>query len=76
MARNIAVSNKIYEELVKNKKDNESFSEEISRFMGKRGSFMDLAGSWKMDAKESFEIKKRIKRLRKNTTDKIVRRLR
>lgn len=73
MVKNIAIMDSVYRELVKRKRPNESFSEEIGRLMGKR-SIMDLAGSLKISDEEAEKIKSNIKRMREESDLNIARR--
>ena len=45
MAKNIAVSDDIYESLAKLKRENESFSEVIRRLLEHKGSLLDIANT-------------------------------
>ena len=51
----------VYELLVRYKKPDESFSEELRRLVPKKGNIMECAGLWKhMSDKEAEDIKKTI----------------
>ena len=73
MVKNIAIMDEVYKELVRNKRQRESFSKEIMRLLGKKGSIMDLAGSWKISEEEANMMKKDINELKQRTTKKILR---
>ena len=64
--KTLTIMDDAYELLVRQKKPNESFSEEIRRIVPKKRNLMEFAGSWsKMSDKEVKEMKKEIKNLRK-----------
>lgn len=59
--KTISIMDDVYELLVRNKKSNESFSEEIRRIVPKKGNIMECAGLWAhMSDKEADDIKKNI----------------
>ncbi|MBS3128555.1 hypothetical protein J4410_05395 [Candidatus Woesearchaeota archaeon] len=73
MVKNIAIMDEVYKELVYHKLQRESFSKEIMRFLGKKGSILDLAGSWNISEEEANEIKKNLLDLKQKTTKKALR---
>ena len=46
MAKNIAVADDVYEVLLKEKREGESFSDVIRRWRGTKGSLLDCYGMW------------------------------
>ena len=75
MVKNIAIMDSVYDELVRRKRDDESFSNEIKRLISKKGSILEFAGSWKISENEANEIKKKILETRKGSTKKILERV-
>ncbi|MBI2107807.1 antitoxin VapB family protein [Candidatus Woesearchaeota archaeon] len=74
--KTISIMDDAYELLVRHKKPNESFSEEIRRLVPKKGNIMECAGLWAdMSDKETEEMEKTINRLRKNSTKSLFRRV-
>ncbi|MBI2661070.1 antitoxin VapB family protein [Candidatus Woesearchaeota archaeon] len=74
--KTISIMDDAYELLVRHKKPNESFSEEIRRLVPKKGNIMECAGLWAdMSDKETWEMEKTINRLRKNSTKSLFRRV-
>ena len=72
--KTISIMDDAYELLVRHKKPNESFSEEIRRLVPKKGNIMECAGLWAhMSDKEAGEMEKAINRLRKNSTKSLFR---
>jgi len=76
MVKNIAIMDSVYAELVKYKKEGESFSKEIMRFIGKKKSILEFAGAWKMTDKEADEMKQKLAQLRALTTTEMMNRIR
>ncbi len=69
--KTISLRDEVYENLVKIKSKNESFSDVISRLMRKR-SLLDFAGRWAdIPEEEIEEIKKELETLRDSTRDRI-----
>ena len=68
MARNIAISDAVYDTLVKHKLQGESFSREITRFFGRKGSIAELAGTWALSEKEAASLKNKLAKMRKSAT--------
>ena len=59
--KTISIMDDVYELLVRYKKPDESFSEELRRLVPKKGNIMECAGLWKhMGDKEAEDIKKTI----------------
>ena len=71
MVKNIAIMDKVYNELLKRKLVGESFSNEIMRFLGKGRTISELAGSWKISEAEATEIKEKLVRLKTQTTERL-----
>lgn len=74
MVKNIAIKDSVYEALAKRKRPDESFSDEITRLIGKR-SIMDLGGSWKISDEEAERIKSNIKKMREETDRHIMKKV-
>lgn len=55
VAKNIAVASDVYEMLMKEKREGESFSDVIRRLARNRGSLLDVAGSLADLPDEEFE---------------------
>lgn len=67
----------VYELLVRNKKTDESFSEELRRIIPKNGSILDCAGLWAdMSEKQVEEMESAIKKSREYTRKHIMERIR
>ena len=65
-----------YEILVRNKRNNESFSEELRRILPKRGSIVECAGLWKdITDKQANDMEKAIKKSREYTRKHILERI-
>ena len=74
--KTISIMDDVYELLVRSKKPNESFSEELRRLVPKKGNIMECAGLWAhMNDKEAEDMKKSIKQLRKNSSKSLLRRI-
>ncbi len=73
MAKNIAIMDSVYAELVKYKHEGESFSKEIMRFMGKKKSIAEFAGAWKMTEKEANEMKRTVAQIRADMSAQMLR---
>jgi len=74
MAKTIAVSNDVYELLLKSKLRNESFSETIRRALKKGMKLSDIAGS-RTVTKEDWQKATRTFELQKNLDEKRKKRL-
>ena len=64
----------VYKLLVRNKRHNESFSEELRRIVSKKGNIMECAGLWAMSEKEADDMKKSIEDFGKKFTKSLLRR--
>jgi len=65
--KTISIMDDAYELLVRNKKTNESFSQELRRILPKKRSIMEFAGALSdMSDEEEARIKGRIKQLRED----------
>lgn len=74
--KTISIMDDVYGLLVRNKKPNESFSEELRRLVPKKGDIMECAGLWaNINDKESEDTKKFIKKFRKDSTKSLFRRI-
>ena len=74
--KTITIMDDAYELLARNKRKNESFSEEIRRITARKGNIMDCAGLWSdMSSKESEDMKKAISQFRRNSTKSLTRRI-
>ncbi|MBS3114477.1 antitoxin VapB family protein [Candidatus Woesearchaeota archaeon] len=74
--KTISIMDDVHEILVRNKKPNESFSEELRRLVPKKGNIMECAGLWAhLNDKEVEEMKKSIRQLRKNSYKSLLRRI-
>lgn len=75
MVKNIAIMDKVYDELIKHKRQDESFSYEIMRLLHKKGHILDFAGAWKITEEEASEMKKCIVKFKKRATQKILKKV-
>lgn len=75
MVKNIAIMDCVYEDLVKRKRPDESFSNEITRLIGKKKSIMDLAGSWKISEEDVERMKSTIKKMREDTDHHVMKKV-
>ena len=57
MAKNIAISDDIYESLLRLKRENESFSEVIRKLLAQRGLLSEIAGTKTFSLEEWSNIK-------------------
>lgn len=57
MAKNIAVSDDIYESLMRLKRENESFSEVIRKLLAQKGLLSEIAGSRTFSLEEWSDVK-------------------
>ena len=74
--KTISIMDDVYNLLVRNKKPDESFSEELRRIVPKKGNIMDCAGAWAhLSDKEAEDMKMSIKQLRKNSYGSMLRRI-
>lgn len=70
--KTISITDEAYGLLARNKRAKESFSQEITRLMKKKGSILDLAGAWKtMSDKEAQEILETVKQTRKRGVSRV-----
>ncbi len=76
MVKNIAIMDSVYDLLVRNKRANESFSQELLRIIEKKDSIMKFAGAWKIPEKDVAKMKKVITKLKQETTDRILHKVR
>ena len=75
--KTISIMDDAYEILVRNKHNNESFSDVIRRSFKKTSNIMDFAGAWKNMPEKDFEnIKNDIKALKEKSTRELKRRIR
>ena len=73
--KTISIMDDVYHLLVKNKKPDESFSEELRRIVPKKGNIMECAGLWAhMSDKETDDMKKNIEDFGKKFTKSIIKR--
>lgn len=74
--KTISIMDDVYELLVRNKKPNESFSDELRRIVSKNGDIMECAGLWAdIGDKEAEEMKNFIKEFRKESRKSLLRRI-
>ena len=65
----------VYNLLVKNKKPDESFSEELRRIVPKKGNIMECAGLWAhMSNKEAKDMERNIEDFGKRFTKSLLKR--
>lgn len=63
--KTLTILEEVYHELVKLKKEDESFSEELQRLLQQKGKISECAGLWSwMSKKESAGIEKAIQKRR------------
>jgi len=73
--KTITIMDDVYELLARNKRKDESFSEELRRIVPKKGSIMECAGLWAdMSDKESEDMKKTIDDFGKRFTKSLLKR--
>lgn len=73
--KTISIMEDVYELLVRRKKPNESFSEELRRIVPKKGNIMECAGLWAhMSDKDAEDMKKSIDDFGKKFTKSILKR--
>ena len=73
--KTISIMGDVYDLLVRNKKLNESFSEELRRLVPKKGDIMECAGLWAhMNDKEAENMKKHIMDFGKKFTKSLLKR--
>ena len=73
--KTISIMDDVYDLLARQKKPDESFSEEIRRLVPKKGNIMDCAGLWAhMSDKESEEMKKYIEDFGRKSTASLLKR--
>lgn len=75
MVKTIAIMNEVYEELVRRKRPNESFSKELMRIIGERRPITDFAGVWKMSDEDIKKMKDAIKESRIESTKRTMERI-
>ena len=74
--KTISIMDDVYELLVRNKKEEESFSGELRRLIKKKGSILDCAGLWSdLSDKQVEEMEKSIKKSKEYTRKHILERL-
>lgn len=74
--KTISIMDDVYELLVRNKRKEESFSDELRRVIPKKGNIMECAGLWAdLSGKQVEEMEKSIKKLRKSSTKSLMRRI-
>ncbi len=59
-SKNISISNNIYEALLREKMDGESFTGVIARLLSRRKRLSDSFGTWDMSDEEVTEFKKEL----------------
>jgi len=68
--KTISIMDDVYELLVKNRRDNESFSDVIRRALSKKKEIMRFAGIWKdMPEEKKIAMRKTIESLRDGKRD-------
>ena len=73
--KTITIMNDVYELLARNKRKDESFSEELRRIVPKKGNIMECAGLWAdMSDKEAEDMKKTINDFGKRFTKSLLKR--
>ena len=73
--KTISIMGDVYELLVRNKKPDESFSEELRRLVPKNRNIMECAGLWAhMNDKEAEDMKKHIGNFGKKFTKSLLKR--
>jgi len=72
--KNISIMEDVYNLLLRIKTANESFSDVIRRELKKKRDVMEFAGAWKnvISDKEAKEMKINIKKLRKRSTNELL----
>lgn len=74
--KTISIMDDVYNLLVRHKKSNESFSQEIRRLVPKKKDIMEFAGAWShLSSKEADDIKKEIIRFRRNSSKTFMKRI-
>ncbi len=63
--KRLAIKSEVYDELLKIKKENESFSQLFERLLKHKTDIMAFAGKWKADL-NAAELKKDAENIRKN----------
>ena len=75
--KTISIMEDVYELLNRNKKKDESFSEELRRLLAKKGSILDCAGLWSdLSDEQVKQMENVIKKSREYTRKHIMERLR
>ena len=73
--KTITIMDDVYELLARNKRKDESFSEELRRIVPKKGNIMECAGLWAdMSDKEAEDMKKTINDFGKRFTKSLLKR--
>ena len=71
--KTISIMDDVYNLLLSRKRDRESFSDELRRFLNKDRDIMRHAGVWKdMSNEEAESMKDSIKQLRKKSTKELL----
>lgn len=74
-SKNISMTDEAYEALLREKRDDESFTETILRLTRRRRKLSDCFGSWKMTAEEETkvtgELSKGWKRVKERVTGEV-----
>ena len=73
--KTISIMDDADELLLRHKKPNESFSEEIRRIVPKKGNLMEFAGTLNMTEKEAKELKDEIERIGKMATKQFLKKI-
>ncbi len=72
--KNISIMDDVYDKLTARKGAHESFSDVIRRTLEGKKDIMEFAGAWKdMSDKDFEELKESVEKLRKSSTDELLR---
>jgi predicted CopG family antitoxin len=70
--KTITITEKAYEALAREKRENESFSEVIARLTGGAGRLKDSFGSWEMDDEEARELLGSLRGYWRKATERLI----
>ena len=74
--KTISIMDDVYKLLIRNKKEDESFSDELRSLLNKKGSILDCVGLWSdLSDEQVKEMEKAIKKSRDYTRKHIMERL-
>ena len=74
--KNISIMDDVYDILISNKRENESFSEVIRRISGRKKDIMRFAGSWSfMSDKDVKIVEDNIELMKRKSTGDLLRKL-